>query len=252
MCKILSIMFFCSFFKLFSQEYSKELFLSEGDTLPYRILLPKEFDPNIEYPLVLFLHGAGERGNDNELQLVHGSSLFLQNDIRETFPSIVLFPQCPKNSSWASILENKNRSFKFSPNPIENNTLKLVEGLLEDVKKKYNVISSQIYVGGLSMGGMGTFELVYRNPNLFAAAFAICGGANPEIAEKISSTQWKIFHGDSDMVVPLDLSIKMYESIKKFNSSVSLTVYPGINHNSWENVFKEPDLIPWLFSIVKN
>ena len=98
------------------------------------------------------------------------------------------------------------------------------------------------------MGGMGTFELVYRNPNMFAAAFAICGGANPNIAEKISKTNWRIYHGDKDVVVPVELSVDMYKAIKSFSKNVSLKIYPDVNHNSWDNVFEEPDLFQWLFS----
>ena len=98
------------------------------------------------------------------------------------------------------------------------------------------------------MGGMGTFELVYRNPRLFAAAFAICGGANPKIARKIRRPSWRIDHGQEDEVVPIQLSKQMAEALEKKKANVQLNIYPNVNHNSWEKVFADPAFLPWLFS----
>lgn len=247
MKKILFSILFVSQTIVLCQEFSKELFVSDKDSLPYRLLLPKNFDNDKKYPLIIFLHGAGERGNDNELQLVHGKDLFINMNKNNTFPSIVVFPQCSKNSYWANV-SRINNSFSFLGDPTENKSLKLVEGMINELQSNFKINSNQIYVGGLSMGGMGTFELVYRNPDMFAAAFAICGGANPKIGEKISKTNWRIYHGDKDFVVPVKLSIDMYNSIKSFNKDVYLKIYPNVNHNSWDNVFREPDLFKWLFS----
>ena len=247
MKKLLFSLLFVSQTIVLSQEFSKELFVSDKDSLPYRLLLPKNYDNAKKYPLIIFLHGVGERGNDNELQLVHGKDLFINMNRNNNFPSIVAFPQCSKNSYWANV-SRINNSFSFSDNPTENKSLKLVEGMINELQSNFKINSNQIYIGGLSMGGMGTFELVYRNPDMFAAAFAICGGANPKIGEKISKTNWRIYHGDKDFVVPVKLSIDMYNSIKSFNKNVYLKIYPDVNHNSWDNVFREPDLFPWLFS----
>ena len=247
MKKLLFSLLFVSQTIILSQEFSKELFVSDKDSLPYRLLLPKNFDNAKKYPLIVFLHGAGERGNDNELQLVHGKDLFINMNKNNNFPSIVVFPQCSKNSYWANV-SRINNSFSFLDDPTENTSLKLVEGMIYELQRNFKINSNQIYVGGLSMGGMGTFELVYRNPDMFAAAFAICGGANPKIGEKISKTNWRIYHGDKDFVVPVKLSIDMYNSIKSFNKNVYLKIYPNVNHNSWDNVFREPDLFKWLFS----
>lgn len=247
MKKLLFSLLFVSQTIVLCQEFSKELFISDKDSLPYRLLLPKNFDNAKKYPLIVFLHGAGERGNDNELQLVHGKDLFINMNKNNNFPSIVVFPQCSKNSYWANV-SRINNSFSFLDDPTENTSLKLVEGMINELQSNFKINSNQIYVGGLSMGGMGTFELVYRNPDMFAAAFAICGGANPKIGEKISKTNWRIYHGDKDFVVPVKLSIDMYNSIKSFNKNVYLKIYPNVNHNSWDNVFREPDLFKWLFS----
>ena len=132
------------------------------------------------------------------------------------------------------------------------NTLKmeqdLLEGLLKDLQKNYNLDKNRIYIGGLSMGAMGTFELVRRNPRTFAAAFAICGGANPAIAGKIDRQPWWIFHGDADQVVPIKYSQQMVDALKRIDADVQFTVYPDVGHDSWTATFANPELLSWLFA----
>lgn len=234
--------------------YKKEIFVKDNDSLPYRILLPKNFDSNKRYPLILFLHGSGERGSDNELQLTHGSDLFLKEQVRDTYEAIVVFPQCASNMSWTNVRFGRNgynEVFNFPSEISYNLHLNLVEGLIISLKETFKLDMNRLYVGGLSLGGMGTFELVHRNPNLFAAAFPICGGSNPLIAEEIKNTSLWIFHGDADNVVPPELSTKMYQALKAVNADVKLTIYPGVGHDSWTNTFAEPDLLKWLFSKTK-
>lgn len=246
--RLLFLALFFSFSGL-AQQFEKNLFENNSGSLPYQILLPKDYDESKEYPLLFFLHGAGERGNDNELQLTHGSRLFLQKEIQEQFPAIVVFPQCPKDSYWATIVSRAvPLKFEYSENPTKNKTLDLVEGLFEELVSNYEVDENRIYVGGLSMGGMGTFELVYRNPNTFAAAFAICGGANPKISAKIRKPVWRIDHGEIDEVVPITHSERMVAGLQKAKAQVSFNRYPGVNHNSWDLVFADPTFLPWLFS----
>lgn len=229
-----------------AQEYQYATYQKGGKTLPYRILLPENYDLNKRYPLLLFLHGAGERGNDNELQLVHGSSLFLDKNFRKNIPAIIVFPQCNQNSYWATV-QRKRSGFSFIKKPKNNPTLDLVEGMLDHVILNYGIDKKRIYVGGLSMGGMGTFELVYRNPRKFAAAFAICGGAHPKIARKIKRPAWRIDHGTDDRVVAISYSKKMVAALLKKRASVVYNWYPDVNHNSWDNVFADPKFISWLF-----
>ncbi|AWX45506.1 hypothetical protein HME9304_02526 [Flagellimonas maritima] len=231
--------------------YQKKNFLKEGDSLSYRILMPKNYNPSIKYPLVLFLHGSGERGNDNESQLVHGSDLFLKEEVRNKYPAIVVFPQCAANSSWAKMNMNgeiPNRKFTFYEKSDPTKDMLLLEGLLKQLKRTYKIDKNKIYVGGLSMGGMGTFELVRRNPKMFAAAIPICGGANPQISNKLTGPDWWVFHGDADNVVPEKYSAEMVDAMKKEGINVKYTVYPGVGHNSWDNAFAEPELLSWLFS----
>ncbi|MBT8289087.1 MAG: dienelactone hydrolase family protein [Bacteroidia bacterium] len=239
---------------MYAQEfdsYKKELFIQNQDTLPYRILLPKDFQSTKVYPLILFLHGAGERGSDNTLQMKHGGDFFMSDSIRDKYPSIVVFPQCKTGMSWNNVeydLEADDPKFIFPTKHSKNIHLDLLEGLIEALKKQYNIDKERMYVGGLSMGGMGTFELVKRNPRVFAAAFPICGGAHPQLARRLRRTSWWIFHGADDRVVPLISSEQIYQALKAKNTDVKLTVYPGVGHDSWTNAFAEPGLMKWLFS----
>ena len=237
---------------VFSQEFKEELLVHQNDTLPYRILIPENYNSQSPFPLLLFLHGAGERGSDNKSQLVHGSFLFKSEDFRSNYPAIVLFPQCPEKSSWANVKRNydmlNDKKFDFFKEISENKQLIMVEKLLDFIEKKYSIDPTRRYVGGLSMGGMGTFELVARNPDYFAAAFPICGGGNPDWSDLLKTTPFWIFHGEDDGVVSVDFSRKMYEVLSLEKASVRLTIYPDVNHNSWDNAFAEPDLMHWLFS----
>lgn len=223
---------------------------TNGDKLPYRILFPKNYDIKKEYPLLLFLHGAGERGDDNELQLVHGSKMFLENI--EKYPSIIVMPQCPKDMRWSNVdwnarLEDGTCNMPLSEKPTQ--PMGLVLELIDDLIKTKPIDKNRIYVGGLSMGGFGTFDLVARKPDFFAAAIPICGGGNPLVAKLYAdNTAMWIFHGDEDRVVPVEGSRKMYQVLKKLGADVKYTEYPKVKHNSWDNAFSEPDLLEWLFS----
>lgn len=232
--------------------YEKSFYTNGTDTMPYRLLLPENYDIAKKYPVVFFLHGAGERGNDNELQLVHGAKLFLKEEVRKNFPAIIVFPQCAANSFWATIDfkmdSNGKRIFSFPQSGEPTIAMKLAQELLMKIIKTYPVEKKQIYAGGLSMGGMGTFEIVQRNPKLFAAAIPICGGGNTATASTLKKTKWWVFHGAKDDVVPPKLSEDMVKALKDKKAIVKFTLYPDANHNSWDSAFAEPDLLPWLFS----
>ena len=232
--------------------YQKKWMVQNGDTLPYRILLPENYDSTIKYPVIFFLHGAGERGNDNQKQLVHGGKLFLKEEVRKNYPAIVVFPQCPTNNYWGNLLRTHDdkgkRAFDFLEDGPPGRYMVLLMELVQYVFDKYPVKRDQVYTGGLSMGGMGVFELVRRMPKIFAAAFPICGGANPATVSKLKKTNWWIFHGAKDDVVPPYNSENMAEALKKVKASVKFTLYPNANHNSWDPAFAEPDLLSWLFS----
>jgi predicted peptidase len=231
--------------------YAKHFLVQGGDTLPYRVLLPLDYDSTEKYPVLFFLHGAGERGRDNEKQLVHGAKLFAADGFRKEHKAIGIFPQCPVTDYWANVLREHdagNRSFYFLKEGPPNRSMVMLQELVALVMDTYPVKKDQVYVGGLSMGGMGTFELARRMPGVFAAAFPICGGAHPATAVKMKNVSWWIFHGGKDNVVPPFHSEKMVKALKAAGASVKFTLYPEANHNSWDSAFAEPGLMKWLFS----
>ncbi|PQV51421.1 prolyl oligopeptidase family protein [Jejuia pallidilutea] len=254
--KILLIFFCVGIHQLMGAQhqelYSKEYFVHQSDTLKYRMLLPEAFNESKQYPIVLFLHGAGERGNNNKSQLVHGSKIFTETVNRGAFPAIVIFPQCPKNSYWANAIVDRSSSpikLEFPLNIEPTKPLDLVVKLMEEMVAKPYVDQQRVYVGGLSMGGMGTFEIVYRKPDFFAAAFSICGAGNPDATTKYAkTTPFWVFHGAKDDVVNPQSSVEMVEGILKNGGTPSFSLYANDNHNSWDSAFAEPQLLPWLFS----
>ena len=247
-----------SLFSVFAGEKTSEYLKKEfqgksGEIIPYRILYPENYNPDQQYPLLLFLHGSGERGSDNEKQLIHGSAMFLEPINRRNFPAFIVFPQCPEDGWWINrsqlrTLESDadlNESYEFPA----SEPMTLVMELLDELLTELSVDKSRLYVMGLSMGGYGTFDLLSRCPEMFAAAVPICGGGNPELAERYAPhTSLWVFHGEEDTVVPAELSRTMAKAIEKAGGDVKYTEYKGIGHNSWDPAFAEEDLLPWIFN----
>lgn len=233
------------------QQYHKRWLVSGPDTLPWRIMYPEGYDGKTKFPVIFFLHGAGERGNDNTRQLIHGSKLFANEKLRQQFPAIVIMPQCSTSDYWSNVLrmhDSTGRFHVFQPEGQPTTYMNLLQLLVGYVLDSLPVKKDQVYVGGLSMGGMGTFELVRRRPDTFAAAFPICGGAHPASAKNMTTIQWWIFHGAKDNVVDPQHSERMVKALKAAGKQVKYTLYPEANHNSWDPAFAESDLLPWLFS----
>lgn len=232
--------------------FQKRWLVQGGDTLPYRVLLPVNYDSTRSYPVLFFLHGAGERGRDNEKQLTHGAKLFVRADVRRAYPAIVIFPQCPATSYWSNVLQLVDtvgkRRFHFLEEGEPTRAMELLQQLVRYTLAEYHPPKDEVYIGGLSMGGMGTFELVRRQPGTFRRAFAICGGADPATAKKLRKTGWWIFHGLKDNVVDPQFSQAMAAALQRKRARVQLTLYPEANHNSWDPAFAEPGLLPWLFT----
>ena len=231
--------------------YSKNLFIRGTDTLRYRMLLPVNYKPNKTYPVVLFLHGGGERGNDNEAQLAHGWKLFADSVNRAKYPAFVIFPQCPINASWANVRMNRTTQpfqIEFLSSEPMTKSLTLVSQLLDSLAESGSVKKKNIYVGGLSMGGMGTFDILWRKPNFFAAAFPICGAGDSTKTDIYGKKfpVW-VFHGAEDPVVDVNNSRRMVAALQKSKAKVKYTEYPGVKHDSWSNAFAEPELLRWLF-----
>lgn len=230
--------------------FEKATYEFEGKSLPYRILTPADFDATKKYPLHLFLHGAGERGADNEAQLAHGGELFLKEN--KEHPAIVIFPQCPKDDYWAQTTvtrTSEGNTFLFPKESKPGWAMSAVLSLLDEMTKRDYIDKDRLFVGGLSMGGMGTFELLARRPNTFAAATAICGGGNTENVPKwAASTPVWIFHGEADRVVNSFYSKTMVEALIKEGVEPRISIYKNVGHNSWTNAFAEPDFFDWIYS----
>ncbi len=239
-------------------EYRSAYYSSEEGRLPYRILYPLDLDPTKLYPIIIFLHGAFEKGTDNNAQLNIGGRFFLREENRKNFPAFVIFPQCPENNSWAYFETRidsvtglaKEWDFPFQKKPTTPTVL--LKKLLDSLLTLHFVDRKRVYIGGLSQGGMGVFDIVARYPEMFAAGFPICGAGKVGTAKNFAGkTSLWIFHGDKDNVVPVDFSRNYYNRLKKLGADVRYTEYPGVFHNSWVNAFSERDLLPWLFSKTK-
>jgi predicted peptidase len=251
---VCSLIIFCSP-KLTAQDFTKfdkGSFIDTKDTIHYRILFPELFDPQKKYPVVFFLHGSGERGNDNEKQLLHGAKLFLTPEVRTQFPSIVIFPQCPENSYWSNVKITADsagkRKFEFQKRGKPTKAMRALLSMIDNILDKPYTDHNQLYIGGLSMGAMGTYELLRRKPKMFAAAFAICGGDTLANVRKYKHVPLWIFHGGRDNIVNPAYSIAISNHLKIVGKEVKFSYYPDDNHNSWDSAFAEPQLLPWLFS----
>ena len=225
---------------------------ANGDTIHYRVLYPENYDSHRRYPLVLFLHGSGERGKDNEKQLQVGGvgSLFLHN--RQPYPCIALFPQCPADQYWGAVdIDSKTvpYSFHFTYDKPMTPPMAAVMELLQTVRNSGAVDTNRVYIMGLSMGGIGVYEVVYRFPWLFGGAVAVCGAGDSSVyTGAMAKVPFLLFHGEDDPVVGVGESRGMYKRLKELGGDVELTVYPGVGHNSWRNAFASPDLLEKLFS----
>ena len=230
--------------------FEKEIFVYQNDTLNYRILKPLDYDQNQQYPVHLFLHGAGERGSDNTSQLTYVDHLFLKKENREHYKSWVILPQCPTNDRWPSLSSDNEWNNNFdNKTTIPNKSLMLVMELMDRFVEKKQVNKQKVYVSGLSMGGMGTFEILYRRPDMFAAATPICGNGIAAYAKRYANkvSVW-IFHGSDDKVVQPKHSLKIAKAIIASGGSPKMTLYENVGHDSWNNAFAEPNFLKWIHS----
>lgn len=198
-------------------------------SLRYGFFKPAGYDKNKSYPLVVYLHGSRDT--------VSRDLEWYQPSIQKENPVFVLTPKCENpDQGWGNTWE-QGHTFATAM------TLKLVDSLM----RHYPIDASRLYIYGISMGGFGVFSIVAKEKGKFAAAYAICGGSKVSAARELLDTPLWIFHGDADDVVPVALSRDVYkEMIKLGGKKVKYTEYPGVKHNSWENVSMEKELIPWV------
>jgi predicted peptidase len=223
--------------------FEKHVFVHGADALPYRLLRPAHVDPGQSYPLVIFLHGSGERGTDNEKQLIHGTRLFADSIVN--YPCFMIVPQCPEGRRWCE--SDWSALTPVQPEEISA-TSRLLMQLSDSLARSLPVDQHRMYITGLSMGAQGSLDLLYRFPNTFAAALTVCGTADVKIAPVIKDIPLWMFHGNKDDVVPFEAADKLYKAITKAGGQVKFTTLDNVGHNAWDYAYKEPELLAWLFS----
>ena len=198
----------------------------------YLLYLPQDYGRKEQkWPLMLFLHGAGERGDNLDLVKKHGPPKLIEQG--KHFPFIIVSPQCPAGVWW--------------PEKIDT-----LVALLDEIAAKYAVDTDRVYLTGLSMGGFGTWSLACRHPERFAAIAPICGGGMWFLADRLKAVPVWAFHGAKDRVVPLDLSESMVEAVKRMGGDARLTVYPEAQHDSWTVTYNNPELYDWFLAHRRN
>lgn len=226
-----NILFVAFILLLTSNSFAQELkanFSKEIKTkLEMQYILQLPANQKEKFPLIVFLHGSGERGTD--LELVKNHSPFTYQNLIQA-PVAILAPQCPETIWW------------------DTNTL---YQLILDVSSKYNVDKSRIYLTGLSMGGWGTWKLAEEHPELFAAIAPVCGPVDRLFEfqlEKLKDMPIHIFHGGLDDVVDPNQSLEIYQKLIKINPSAELTIFSKDNHNSWDSTYSNPEFYKWLLA----
>lgn len=225
---------------------------SDGQSLPYRVVWPENYDPAESYPLLLFLHGMGERGSDNIAQLNHGRKLFLESGHLKDV--IVVAPQCPADGYWVDIVrpstpeENMNRTFPSDTGITP--PLAAVKELLDAMISLGMVNTDRIYGTGLSMGAMGILDLMCRYPDFFVAVQPICGAVEHSRLEAYSGkTAVRLFHGTKDNIVPVYFARDAYQTLfAKDSLTVEYVEYPECYHDSWSAAFASDDFLEWMLS----
>ena len=216
-----------------------------GYELKYRLLAPASIKRGEHYPVVLFLHGAGERGDDNAVQLVHVVKELATDEMQQRYPCYVIVPQCPKEQKWVEV-DWKLPSSQMPETP--SVPLAAVKELLGNLHTALPIDRNRIYVCGLSMGGYGTWDCIQRWPEQFAAAIPICGGGDPAYAQHFAQIPVWVFHGDADNAVNVNRSREMVCKLRELGSDVIYTEYPGVGHDSWTVTAKNRLTWDWLFA----
>lgn len=223
--------------------------------MPYRLCLPLHYDTSKTYPLVLVLHGAGQRGADNQLQLelYQGATLWAQTRNQQLYPSFVLAPQCAKNKQWVNTPWAKG-SYLQDTTKVSDQLLMAMD-ILTALQQTYKINAAKVYITGVSMGGYGTWDAITRYPKIFAKAIPICGAGDPSKAYLLIQMPLRVFHSSDDNVVPVSGSRDMVKAIMadRNNSRPTdwYTEYTNQGHRSWNKAYATSDLVSWMFSETK-
>jgi predicted peptidase len=227
-----------------SAAFEEHTFASRGGTkMPYRLLKPENIEAGKKYPLVLALHGWGERGMDNQKQLKHFGSYFLQAGVRRRFPCFVVLPQA--NGSWVQH-PVFDKPIPLTRRPAAN--LLMAHEILKGVVKKYPVDPDRLYVMGYSNGACGVWELLEREPHAWAAAAPMAGAGDPSHVGAAKNVPIWVFHGENDPTIPLDRAKELVAALRATHAHPMLTIYPKGVHYHALNGLREKNLLPWMFA----
>lgn len=232
-------------------KFEKSNFTFKDITIPYRFYTPENVIKEKKYPLILTLHGAGERGNDNEKQiLLHGLAVtWAKEENQKKYPCFILSPQCPENRRWVEV-DWKTKIVNQDLISFSDLLITVIE-LLNEIENKNPVDKNRIYLTGLSMGGFAVWDLITRYPNKFAAAIPMSGGGDPSKVKKIRNIPIWAFHGEKDDVVPVEASRNMVDELRKVDGKIIYSEIPKKGHAIWLEIFNNQLLIDWLFAQMK-
>lgn len=227
----------------------REYMAENGQILPYAVLYPENFDPQKQYPMLLFLHGSGERGRDGKKQLKHGGEFFASSPLLKEV--IFIAPQCPREDAWACYSRpaketEKNRMSFPDVAPISS-SLTAVKELLDSFISLGFADPAKVYACGLSLGAIGILDLTMRYPDYFDSIQPICGGVGiGRCANFTGKTRFRFFHGEEDNAVLPRHSVEADSTLRASGVHSELILYPGVGHPSWFNAFDEPDFLSWM------
>lgn len=216
-----------------------------GKAFRYRWAEPSKIEPGKRYPLVVLFHGAGERGTNNVSQLFWGAEPLLRHMRERGIEGYFLAGQVPNGQQWVDT-PWANVAHRMKANPSE--TMSLAIEFLDKIRAELPIDAARIYATGISMGGYGTWDIVQRRPELFAAAMPICGGGDPHIAWKIRDVPIWAWHGDIDGAVPVVRSRDMVSALWAVDGRIRYTEVPGCGHNVWIPAYNSKEALDWLFS----
>lgn len=217
-----------------------------GLALPYRLFVPDGCTSQRPCGLLLFLHGAGERGNDNEAQLRNHALAWTSALAQAGHPTIVVYPQCPAEMQWVDSPWSTG-TYSIGEVPLSR-PMAAVLALLASLRQELPVDEHRLLVTGLSMGGFGTFDLLARRPAMFAGAVALCGGGDPSQAQALRDVPLWIFHGDSDPAVPVSGSRRMVKALRGAGGTPRYTEVAGAGHDIWNLAYQDGEVLRWLLS----
>lgn len=237
-----------------SLEFMKTAFAKKtapGDfPLPYRLYVPERYNPEEKYPVLLLLHGLGECGADNEAQFRNGFPQLFRNSDSPVYGAIVIAPQCDRDCLW---VDPNLASIPCGPYTLdgqnESRSLIAVNAILDEIMEKYSCDEDRVYVAGISLGAYGTWDLLLRHTDRFAAAMPVCGAGDYKNADRAANIPVRVYHGNADRSVSVEGSRLMVNALRAAgNERVHYTEYEGRDHDIWNDAYGDPDAPAWIFA----